>query len=620
MSDATWCDYAYGSPDVSAYEGVLRYLPVAGSPRDNLTRAEVDRHHAAGRAVGLIWESNKADRWPRISAGQDGGREVVRLANAAADALGAPGGVPIFYADTDDDYTADQVDGYLRGLLAEPGRPSGSYGSDVVLERAASLGIPWLWQAAATGWGRGTLSPLAHLRQRIFTKSLDEDVALQPFPAWWPKGINMATPMTPDQMLNALRAEGLKVVEVRSWRSNDRAPATGRPAGPKRGTVNHHTGSDTDDPARYAASILYDGYSGLPGPICHAGLDVDTGTVYLVGTGRTNHAGGGDPVVLDRVIADTVPFDTELRPTKGNLDGVDGNGPFYGLEMMYSGGHPLPAAGYDACVRWNAAICRFHGWTGHSVIGHREWSDDKPDPGNVDLARLRRDVQARLDQPANTDTPPPPVGDQRMNMQESDQAAAIVLAIGRSEGAAGSRDAHYNGNEQAKAAVDALTETVKQLNPEIDPAALSTALRDGVAAALKDAAAKQRALKKKALRRDAAAYTPMEAFAEKVLGGFRGDAISGGSDTRYNGNADLMASMAVLRAAVAQVASGQPISQAALTDAAQSAASAVFEQALAQAQVLQDAAESGRPLAAVFAATRGEDAPPACATPSRHNV
>jgi hypothetical protein len=231
--------------------------------------------------------------------------------------------------------------------------------------------------------------------------------------------------MTPAQSKAAFLAEGLRVVEIPGYQTNDRAPATGRPAGPKHGLVNHHTGGDTSNPYAYAAGILSKGSSALVGPLCHEGLDPDTGTLYMVGTGRTNHAGGGDPAVLAAVIADAVPYDRELKPTKGNLDGVDGNAPFYGLEVMYSGARDVPRVGYVAIVRWNVARCRFHGWSGASAIAHREWSNDKPDPGRVNLPQLRRDVDAALALPPGAwgSTTPPPTS------EEDDMADAATTAL-----------------------------------------------------------------------------------------------------------------------------------------------------------------------------------------------
>ncbi|MGW2512542.1 hypothetical protein ACWC0A_24770 [Streptomyces scopuliridis] len=44
-------------------------------------------------------------------------------------------------------------------------------------------------------------------------------------------------------------------------------------------------------------AICRDGHSTLPGPLCHGVIGKD-GVVHLVGYGRANHAGGGDPLVL----------------------------------------------------------------------------------------------------------------------------------------------------------------------------------------------------------------------------------------------------------------------------------------------------------------------------------
>lgn len=205
----------------------------------------------------------------------------------------------------------------------------------------------------------------------------------------------MATPMTADQFVAALRAEGLTVVELPGWRTNNRSSAG--PFGPVLGTVTHHTGSDIDNRAAYdyANGVLFMGYKALPGPLCQSGLGPD-GTVYMVGNGRCNHAGGGDPNVLAAVAADAVPLDREMKPQYGNANGVDGNTRLYGLEVMRSGSLPTPPVQYVASVRWNVAVLRSHGWTAQSAIGHKEWSKDKPDPGLVDMAAFRRDIASAL--------------------------------------------------------------------------------------------------------------------------------------------------------------------------------------------------------------------------------
>ncbi|MFF3557176.1 N-acetylmuramoyl-L-alanine amidase [Streptomyces tsukubensis] len=202
----------------------------------------------------------------------------------------------------------------------------------------------------------------------------------------------MATPMTAAQFEAALRAEGVKVVEVGSWQSHTRT-AAGRPWGPVHGIVIHHTVTERPtDPVR----LCRDGYSALPGPLCHAVITKD-GTVHLIGWGRTNHAGGGDPRVLDVVTAESYG-ERPPAPTKGNKDGIDGNRHFYGFECenLGDGKDPWPTAQLEAIERVSAALCRVHGWSAKSVIGHREWSNDKVDPRGFTMPDLRARVADRL--------------------------------------------------------------------------------------------------------------------------------------------------------------------------------------------------------------------------------
>jgi len=218
----------------------------------------------------------------------------------------------------------------------------------------------------------------------------------------------MATPMTASQIVAQLKKWGIKYVEVKSWETHNRNSKG--PWGGVNGFIWHHTGADTSNPAAYAAGTLYDGISGLPGPLCHFGLAPD-GTVYLVGWGRANHAGGGDPAVLNHVINED--YTGQLKPTKGNSNGVDGNAHFYGVEIMYSGSHKMTDAQYKTALKLSAAICEFHGWSEKSVIAHGEWSSDKWDPGYasgkiMNMVEVRADVKAvKAAGPKPTTTPPP---------------------------------------------------------------------------------------------------------------------------------------------------------------------------------------------------------------------
>ncbi|MQT05436.1 N-acetylmuramoyl-L-alanine amidase [Streptomyces jumonjinensis] len=207
----------------------------------------------------------------------------------------------------------------------------------------------------------------------------------------------MATPLSADRFLSALKGAGLGVVEHGRWRTHNRN--TQGNWGPVNGVMIHHTGpySSEDD----MVELCRVGYRGLPGPLCHGVID-RSGTVHLVGYGRTNHAGMGDTDVLLAVIAEkeTLPRDNEAD--------TDGNRHFYGFECVNTGSQSWPAAQLDAMARAAAAVCRAHGWTERSVIGHKEWQPGKPDPGGIDMADFRDRVATHLKGAAKPPTKPKP--------------------------------------------------------------------------------------------------------------------------------------------------------------------------------------------------------------------
>lgn len=209
----------------------------------------------------------------------------------------------------------------------------------------------------------------------------------------------MATPLSADRLVQALRAEGLKVVEYRSWRTNNRNSKGAW--GPVHGVMIHHTvTSGTDATVR----LCYEGHSGLPGPLCH-GVIAKDGTVHLVGNGRANHAGLGDDDVLRAVVNETaLPSDGEAN--------TDGNARFYGFECenLGDGKDPWPAVQLEAIEKAAAAICRAHGWSERSVIGHLEWQPGKVDPRGFTMASMRTRIADRLapaPKPAPTPAPAP---------------------------------------------------------------------------------------------------------------------------------------------------------------------------------------------------------------------
>lgn len=195
----------------------------------------------------------------------------------------------------------------------------------------------------------------------------------------------MATPLSADRLVKALRAEGVKVKEHRSWRTHNRNHKGSW--GGVNGVVIHHTagvGAGLPD-------YCYNGTADLPGPVCHAFVS-KKGTVYLVGHGRANHAGGFAQNAHNAVVSES-----KKHPRPDASEPVDGNTHYYGIEIenLGNGDDPYPKAQYEQAVRWAAAICRAHKWTADSVIGHKEGTRRKIDP-SFSMATFRSDVAARL--------------------------------------------------------------------------------------------------------------------------------------------------------------------------------------------------------------------------------
>ena len=213
----------------------------------------------------------------------------------------------------------------------------------------------------------------------------------------------MATPPTTSSFAALLRAEGLVVVEVGDWETNNRNHKG--PWGPVHGVMIHHT---VTQGTANTVELCRTGHSALPGPLCH-GVIAKDGRVYLVGYGRANHAGLGDGDVLAAVTAErTPPIDDEAD--------TDGNRSFYGFECenLGDGQDPWPDEQLLAIERVSAAICRHHGWDERSVIGHLEWQPGKVDPRGFTMASMRARVAKRLGvkpKPVTLPKPKPPVVD-----------------------------------------------------------------------------------------------------------------------------------------------------------------------------------------------------------------
>lgn len=204
----------------------------------------------------------------------------------------------------------------------------------------------------------------------------------------------MSDPITADQLLKQLDLWQVPFKEIPGWRTRGRDTPTGKPFGPVYGAVQHHTGDDAAD--LKDLQVCIDGRAGLPGPLVQFGAN-DNGVIDLISIHRSNHAGGGDPAVLSAVINESYgkyPPPTHFH--EGSPGQADGNDCFYGCEAYYSGSHRMTPVQYKSVVMLWAAIFDFHKWTGKSLIGHKEWSNWKPDPGSTDMHQLRLDVDAAL--------------------------------------------------------------------------------------------------------------------------------------------------------------------------------------------------------------------------------
>ena len=252
----------------------------------------------------------------------------------------------------------------------------------------------------------------------------------------------MATPLTPDQWLKVLKAEGVRVSEYPGWRTRERDDETGKAFGPVRMFLNHHTaGLNARD------TVAKNGVAGLPGPLAHVYLAKD-GTATMCSAGRANHAGlmAANAYASFRDEKTTHPAPSKASGT------VDGNDVAYGIETENRGDGKdvYPRAQYDAWVRINAAVCRHHGWTAESCGMHKETSiEGKVDPrgpvegygtrGRFDYTgkQFRADVAERLKHaaswsPATSKPPAPapkPTTEQRLSALEktvADQGKRIA--------------------------------------------------------------------------------------------------------------------------------------------------------------------------------------------------
>ncbi|WP_443052643.1 N-acetylmuramoyl-L-alanine amidase [Streptomyces sp. NBC_00299] len=127
------------------------------------------------------------------------------------------------------------------------------------------------------------------------------------------------------------------------------------------GVLIHHTVTSGTDSS---VALCYDGYAPPPGPLCHGVID-KRGHVHMVGNGRANHAG---PRRRRRLARRRQRSEAAARqrgrhrrqPPLPRCECID----------LGDGRDPWPEAQKEAIEKVSAAICRHHGWSERSVIGH----------------------------------------------------------------------------------------------------------------------------------------------------------------------------------------------------------------------------------------------------------
>ena len=171
----------------------------------------------------------------------------------------------------------------------------------------------------------------------------------------------------------AVASSGLPYVLVPGWktrgRSSDYAPLGD--------IVCHGTGTSAAAAGDYPTlRIIRDGRPGLPGPLSQLGLGRN-GTVYVVASGRANHAGKTDKA-------------------------TSGNGRSLGIEAEHPNGRTAyTTVQYQAYVRLVAALCKWYKKPISAVRSHAEVAvprGRKADPSgsNFSMDTFRADVTREI--------------------------------------------------------------------------------------------------------------------------------------------------------------------------------------------------------------------------------
>lgn len=182
----------------------------------------------------------------------------------------------------------------------------------------------------------------------------------------------MALPLA--GLADALRAAGIRVVELPGWKLRGQTDGGFTP----RGVMWHHDASapgDSPGVPQMMANLANNG----------AQLWVDRyGTWHMVAAGRMWHAGTGNGW--------------------GRIPAGDGNTYSVGIETDHTTGEAWPDVQVVSLRRGTAVLLRYLGASpADALCGHKEYRTTNPDPDGLDMAYERRQVAEVLNNPLEDD-------------------------------------------------------------------------------------------------------------------------------------------------------------------------------------------------------------------------
>jgi hypothetical protein len=170
----------------------------------------------------------------------------------------------------------------------------------------------------------------------------------------------------------------VEVVEVAGWQT--RGSASFNP----RGSVDHHTAGPRNGEAP-CLGVVTNGRADLPGPLCHVLVGRGSNRVFVIASGRANHAGSG---------------------AWANLAG---NSSVFGVERenVGTGAEPWTLWDFHVAALVHAALIG-PGGNAENVCEHKEWAPRrKVDAFGVDGNQMRELVRERQGSPASGVTQAP---------------------------------------------------------------------------------------------------------------------------------------------------------------------------------------------------------------------